>query len=312
MISGWRRKLWALSLLARHGKPSTVLSFGGGLGDQLLLSALAREFQLKGEPRVWISTYVPELFVGNPDVERVVKPDSSREQWFIVRFGGRQVRPDYSPYIPEERRDMPPKKHLLAIMCEQAGISGQVSLRPYLHLTRNEIKAGRLFEKQVVIQNTGQSSKHFMWTKEWYPDRFQEVVNALKPHFNFIQVGGKNDPKLEGAHDFRGRTSIRESAALLANSVFFVGLVGFLMHLARAVDCRAVILYGGRELPSQSGYPCNENLTGQTACSPCWRRDDCPGQRACMDQITSKHVIDGVQRCLDQVGRPLEVEQLTL
>jgi len=215
-------------------------------------------------------------------------------------------------HIPEERRDTPPSKHVLAIMCEQAGISGSVDLRPYLYLTDSEMQKGRLLEKQIAIQSTGQSSKYFMWTKEWYPERFQEVVDALKNRFNFVQVGGKDDPKLEGTHDLRGQMSLRGTAAVLANSVLFVGLVGSLMHLARAVDCRATIVYGGRELPSQSGYPCNENLTGQTSCSPCWRYDDCPGQRACMEQITSKHVIEAVQRCASKHNQPLEIEQSTL
>jgi hypothetical protein len=39
---------------------------------------------------------------------------------------------------------------------------------------------------------------------------------------------------------------------MMVNSVLFVGLVGFLMHLARAVDCRATFICGGRELPSLS------------------------------------------------------------
>jgi len=98
----------------------------------------------------------------------------------------------------------------------------------------------------------------------------------------------------------------------MVNSVLFVGLVGFLIHLACAVDYRATIIYGGRELPSQSGYPCSENLTGQTSCSPCWRYDDCPGQRACMDQIISEYVIQTVQRCGSRHNQPFEVEQLTL
>lgn len=286
-----------------------MLSFGGGLGDQLLLTTIAREFYRRKQPRVWVSTFIPELFAGNSDIQRIIGQDSDDDQWFIGRFGGKTIRPNYAPHIPGERRDTPPAKHLLAIMCEQAGLSGRVDLRPYLHLTRNEIQQGRICKRQIAIQSTGQSSKHFMWTKEWYPDRFQSVVDVLKDQFNFVQVGGKNDFKLEGARDLRGQLSIRGTAAVLANSVMFVGLVGFLMHLARAVDCRATIVYGGRELPSQSGYPCNENITGQTSCSPCWRYDDCPGQRACMEQISSEQVIQAVQRCVAKTKQPLELEQ---
>ena len=42
---------------------------------------------------------------------------------------------------------------------------------------------------------------------------------------------------------------MRESAAILSRSLAFVGQVGFLMHLARAVDCRSVIVYGAQLQP---------------------------------------------------------------
>lgn len=312
MIAGWRRKLWATGILALHGKPMVVLSFGGGLGDQLLLSSIAREYRRRGKLRVWVSTSVPELFVGNADVQRTIRQDSAHDQWFVNRFGGKFIWPNYSPHVPEERKDIPPKKHILAIMCEQAGLSGRVDIRPYLHLNHNEIKLGRICERQVAIQSTGQSAKHFMWTKEWYPERFQSVVDILKNQFNFVQVGSASDFKLRGAHDMRGKLSIRGTAAVLANSLCFVGLVGFLMHLARSVECRSAIVYGGRELPSQSGYICNENLTGQTSCSPCWRYDNCSGQRACMEQITVEHVVHAIQRVVNKNGTQLEFERSTL
>ena len=312
MHVGWRRKLWATGILARYGKPSIVLSYAGGLGDQLLLTTIARELHQRGKPRVWVSSLVQDLFLGNPDIQRIIAQDSDDDQWFVGRFGRKSIRPNYAPHIPEERRDTPPTKHLLSIMCEQAGLSGQVDIRPYLHLTRSEIKQGRICERQIAIQSTGQSSKYFMWTKEWYPERFQAVVDTLKNQFNFVQVGSKNDFKLQGAHDMRGKLSIRGTAAVLANSVVFVGLVGFLMHLARSVECRSAIIYGGRELPSQSGYICNENLTGQTSCSPCWRYDNCPGQRACMEQITVEHVVHAIQRVVNKNGTQLEFERSTL
>ena len=312
MLVGWRRKLWAAGILARYGKPTLVLSFSGGLGDQLLLTIISRELRQRRKPRAWVSTFAPDLFLGNPDIQRIIGQDSNDDQWFVERFGGKSIRPNYAPHISEERRDIPPAKHLLAIMCEQAGLSGQVDLRPYLYLTRNEIKLGRICEQQIAIQSTGKSSKHFILNKEWFPERFQAVVDALKNQFNFVQVGSKNDFKLQGAHDMRGKLSIRGTAAVLANSVVFVGLVGFLMHLARAVECRAVIIYGGRELPSQSGYICNENLIGQTACSPCWRYDSCSSQRACMEQITVEHVVQAIRRVVNKNDKHLELERLTL
>ena len=106
--------------------------------------------------------------------------------------------------------------------------------------------------------------------------------------------------------DLRGQTSLRETAAILASSQLFVGQVGFLMHLARAVDCRSVIVYGGRETPEQSGYPCNVNLYSPVACSPCWRLNSCPFDRICLDMINADDVIAGVEQQVARAGATLE------
>ena len=58
------------------------------------------------------------------------------------------------------------------------------------------------------------------------------------------------------------------------------------MHMARAVDCPSVIVYGGRLRPDQIGYICNENLYNAVECSPCWLDTRCdfgrvlPGHRS--------------------------------
>jgi ADP-heptose:LPS heptosyltransferase len=88
----------------------------------------------------------------------------------------------------------------------------------------------------------------------------------------------------------------------------FVGLVGFLMHLARAVDCRSVIVYGGREWPSISGYTCNENLVSRPPCSPCGLYDGCEYQRACMNEISVDEALAAIRRQVDRWGTPLPID----
>ena len=80
----------------------------------------------------------------------------------------------------------------------------------------------------------------------------------------------------------------------LARSELFVNKVSGLMHLARAVDCPAVIVYGGRERPEISGYICNWNIRTSPPCSPCWQRNRCDHNRICMTDIASKTVIEAV------------------
>jgi ADP-heptose:LPS heptosyltransferase len=151
-----------------------------------------------------------------------------------------------------------------------------------------------------------------MKNKEWFQDRLQSVCDRLATDFRIIQIGAVSYPKLDGVVDMRGKTTIRQSAALLANAKAFIGLEGFLMHLARAVDCRSVIIYGGRIAPWQIGYIANENLYSAVECSPCWLRNRCDHDRKCMDQITVEQVLAAVRRQIQKHGTPLEVETANL
>ena len=137
-------------------------------------------------------------------------------------------------------------------------------------------------------------------------------MDALKHDFDFVQVGDPADPPLDGVRDLRGKTSLRQTAAVLQASAVFVGQVGFLMHLARAVDCRSVVVYGGRERPDQTGYVANENLYTPLPCSPCWRENACDFGRECMDRITPDVVVEAVLRQAEKSGQPLPVETHTL
>jgi hypothetical protein len=292
-------------IIRKHGLPSSILFFDGGIGDQLLLTCVARHLRQRGERRIWIASQSPELFAGNADISHVLPGHPDDYSWLVKRHGVVLHVLKYASHIRSEGRDIPPEKHMLAIMCEQAGIAGPVDLRPYLHLAESEYLHGKKVDRQVAIQSSGRSARYFMSTKEWFPERFQEVVDRLKSQVNFVQIGQAGDPPLSGVIDLRGRTTLRETAAVLAASELFVGLIGFPMHLARAVDCPAVIIYGGRELPSQSGYSCNinitkHNITKHTDCAPCWRWTDCPGQRSCMDQIKVDEVCEAILTRLAQ------------
>ena len=112
--------------------------------------------------------------------------------------------------------------------------------------------------------------------------------------------------------DLRGRTNLRQSAAVLANSLVFIGLSGFLMHLARAVDCRSVIIYGGREKPAITGYVANKNLYHQVRCAPCWLRNSCEFNHKCMDMVSVDNVISATADQIGRYGTLLEVQTASL
>lgn len=298
--------------LARFGRPSRLVLFGPlSLGDDLLCTTLFHEWRRRGQRHLWMMSRHPGLFTGNPDLERVVPIDEYHART-LAAYGTQVVRPYYVSMQPDEGASAPPTAHFLRQMCELAGLRGEVALRPYLHLTDAERHAGRIAPRQIVIHSTGRSAQFVSSNKEWFVDRFQSVVDALRDRFDFVQLGAAGDPPLAGARDLRGRTTLRESAAIVSASRVVVCLEGFLMHLARAVDVRAVVIYGGALSPAISGYSTNENLFSAVPCAPCWQRNRCDYHRRCMDVISANDVVAAILRAESRFGDPLATDRATI
>lgn len=287
---------------ARLGFPLRVYHGAGGIGDDLLCTCVFRELKKRGEQNIVFRTMYPSLFQGNPDVDISIRKK-------VPIIAGIMI---YGLNFFQLTYFVPLKEHFLASMCRMAGVTGEVALRPYLFLRPNELAAGRLFERQIVIQSAGIGTTTPMKNKEWFPERFQAVASRLQSKADLIQLGTPLDPPLKGALDIRGKTSLREAAAILANSRAFVGQVGFLMHLARAVECRSVIVYGGRETPDKTGYIANRNLVGVTPCSPCWEENKCDFDRECMKLISVENVVNAAIEQNDRHGSSLETEVVNL
>ena len=294
------------------GCPESVIFFGHGIGDDLLCTAVAHELKKRSSGKLVMFSKHASLFDHNPDIEAVYNlgyPTIGRRRY----AGYSCIIPQFSDYDPESVRDSFRDEHVITTMCRIAGITGGIELRPYMILTPEERLRGRLFDRQVVIQSAGiASGPGRMKNKEWFPERFQEVVDQLRGEVSFVQLGSESDPPIKGALDLRGKTSFRESAAILAASRVFIGIEGFPMHLARAVDCRSVIIYGGREDPQILGYSCNENLVGAMSCAPCWQRNRCDYDRECMRMIEPDQVVAAVLRQLARHGSPIKGEFIDL
>lgn len=290
----------------RLGFPGHYYAGNGSRSTDLASTFVLRELRKRGTRSIALMTAHPEIFENNPDADKLVLRPQGRRGWGelglpLVTFGERK-------YDPMRDADEAPKEHQFITMCRQAGLGGPVELRPYLFLTPKEFAAGKISAQQVVMQSSDLTATIAMRNKEWYPDRFQQVCSELRADVQVIQLGAASDPKLEGATDLRGQTTAREAAAILANSLVFIGLAGFLMHLARAVDCRSVIVYGGHERPTQTGYVCNKNLYTGVRCAPCWLRNPCDFNRKCMDMITPQQVVAAAADQIAKFGTLLEIQ----
>ncbi len=281
------------------------------IGDDLLCTAVARELARRGQRRTWMMSNHPELFLNNGDIDRVVPVDDYHAR-LLSRLGATVTQPYYFRESSDRSRYLPPSRPIIAEMCALAGVSGEVELRPWINLTPAEKEAGKLHSRQIVMHTSGLSAGSAMANKEWLHDRFQAVADELSSRFTIVQLGSARDPALCGAHDLRGQTTLRESAAIVACARVVVCQVGFLMHLARAVDTRAVVIFGGVELPAITGYAANENLYSAVDCAPCWMPNNCPADHKCMTAISVDGVVEAVARAEARQGEVLPVERASL
>jgi hypothetical protein len=302
---------WVWRVARERGRPEILIHFGTAPGDDLLCTIVVRELAGRGQKKIWMMSNYPELFEGNADVAQVV-PAEDRFQDYAILMCGKLQQLEYAPIDWEKDQSKPPGRHIIAELCVRAGINGSIAVHPHLHLSAAEKEKQAWAGDWIAIQSSGLAGRWPMRNKQWFPERFQQVVDRLKDDFQFVQIGSQTDPLLQGTTDLRGKTSIRETAAILSNCRLYVGNVGFLMHLARAVECPSVIIFGGREAPWQSGYTCNINLYSDLPCAPCWLWNRCDYNHKCMDIISTDAVVAAIEEKLRQPRENLAVDYLSI
>lgn len=220
-----------------------------------------------------------------------------REKWFRWKAklmpGGYQCIDLY--YSHDYDKEPSLNEHLLDIMARKAGLES-IDLKPEIQF---ELDPSPVFPEEDKIRIGIHSlGKEFPpGVKDYTPERWNEVIRLVKSandRVSFVQLGAGADPLLNGVtYNLRGMTSIQGSVSVLTQLDLFVGQVGFLMHASRAVECPAVIVYGGSEKAHQSGYAENTNIESNPECSPCWIKE-CPHNVKCMAEIDPKQVADKI------------------
>lgn len=275
-----------LRLLYYLLRPRTVFlrRTSNGLGDNLLLTALLPEIRTRmPDHRIVVETPWKELFEHNPHADWVTDKH--------MKTTRRHIKPVYRV---GKRGDRP----FLEQMLDYIG-SGSAGA-PRIYLTEREVQRARdAYPGRYVAVCPAGKTAFSSNRREWGLANFQELRDMLG-QYRFVQIGLMRDPLLDNVSDARG-LSVRESAAILHNAWFFIGLEGGFMHVARAVGTRSVIIFGGYILPEMSGYEENINISSEVDCSPCYNshvsQAPCETMK-CMKAIAPGAVHDRILRGL--------------
>lgn len=139
------------------------------------------------------------------------------------------------------------------------------------------------YKNVVLMHITSVSSRNHLWPHE----NWVELVRQL-PEYTFIQLGLEKELYVEGAVDWRGKTTLREVFGLMKYASSFVGIESCLAHITNAFDTPGVVLFGDSS-PVHWGHSNNINIYKDVSCGPCYYYlwgQGCPYGNKCMKQIT--------------------------
>jgi len=156
-------------------------------------------------------------------------------------------------------------------------------------------------QKYVTIHNGADIARQ---TKCWPTPHWNELVRMLKDRgYKVVTLGKQFEEKVDGAVDLTGMTTFFETAALIAKARFHIDSESGLVHIARGVGTRSIVLFGPTPVEC-FGYGDNINLETPIECRGCWWSSDywwrdCPHGYAapvpCMAKITPQMVMEKVE-----------------
>lgn len=280
----------------------------GGLGDVLMHTPILKALKQR-EPSAKIILYgnriSRELFLHNPNVDQFIVYNTFARMLYRIRLYARvpnQVSLAYGMLQPSLQFR---GSHAIEIMARMLGLSLE-DKQVQIYLTQQEDSEAKKrlaqYPNPVLIQITSRSSSN----QNWPIEKWQELIRAA-PEFTFIQVGSTDEEYVDGAINLLGKTSIRETLALLKNVGSFVAVDSFLNNASNAFLVNGCVLFGPSP-PDIWGYPHNINIFKDPKCGPCIdtiRNNPCPYGKTCMNEISVQEVKQALHIQFDSIQPPI-------
>lgn len=197
--------------------------------------------------------------------------------------------------------------HAIQVACNVHNISN-ATLQPRIKLSKKEIdKANRLLNSYSLSANQyicvePHAKKGFTPNKTWFWENWQHLVKLTNRYirdnhldYRLVQIGVATDKVLDEVVNLTGKSNFRETGEILKNSITFIGYIGGLVHLSKAVGKKSIVLVSAWEPFELASYPDDINFYTDIDCKNCGLKIPCPINRKCMQQITVEQVFKAVK-----------------
>lgn len=293
----------------QRGKPFAVIR-QGGLGDVVMVLSLVQRLHLAYPDRpVYFITEQRQPLINHPDIR--------------LMFGMEELERPHSEWDILDLRlayETRPKMHVFDAYLEAAGM--QALNRPEL------LKANRprLYPTLLCGRVAWELLSPGWWcaihagplpvkAKNWPLPNWQAVIDALQANgWKVLVVGTEANPftGVDLAWKPEDEYGALTLAALLGRCQLFIGVDSFPAHVAQAMDCRSVVLFGPTN-PQRFmwGDPARSSFIWATAtCSPCdgslplppCTQPDKGGISRCMAAITPQSVLKAAEQLLPEAS----------
>ena len=271
------------------------------IGDVILINSLTKEIKHKypdSEITVCINEVYKNIIEYNPDIKEILTSPQWLSQWsdIVAMFRNydevmipqQTTGEDNNWHQLEEHRH----QHLYDFYLKRCRLKETQERKLHMHpnaLDEFSENIKGLKDNILIHSQSGGEAK------DW--DKFNELMQALN-RTDIIQVGGKNDKRIDDAIDLCGKLTFNETYCLCKKSKLFIGLDSGLEHISAASGIPTIVLQGA-SIPETSGA-FGKNVIHIVSKSPCELR--CHGIRGkcikgnkCINNISVDEVINKIE-----------------
>ncbi|MBI5690654.1 MAG: glycosyltransferase family 9 protein [Verrucomicrobia bacterium] len=271
-----QRLRWPNPLSPPYRQKEIVLYRPGELGDVVMCLAVVRAIRERNpHAHLTLVTHFHELLAGHPLLNRVLSPDAADQA--TLR---RMISLRYEVFIPL-------RWHVIDYFAGCVGLTDIAHDIPLPDFGAELGELGAHLQDRRPRIAVCRTAGPFTPNKDWPAERWDELIRRLEQFATVIELGA-TAPAAGGSRgplDWRGRTTVRQYCAVIARVDLVITPVSSAVHIAAAYRVPTLSILGGYELPLNTAYPRHVALARSPSCSPCWRREPCPFDRACLREI---------------------------
>jgi len=249
-------------------------------GDVLMVTPILRELRVSHPgSRITFATACTDAIGKNEDVDRIIRTEEIEGEFdLVVNLDGAY---EEMPLI-----------HPVQAYAKKAGLESVDNHLFYYSQKRID------YDHQYVVIHGGPTG----WPgRDWCLDKFNIVSQYLrKQGLHVVNIGERRDSlKIDCDLDLVGNTNKDELAGWMDAAICFIGIDSYPAHLAQAMDCHSVVLFGTTLPQFRLTSPCAIGVTSDANCVGQHHREkppitysSCNGE--CMERISPKQVIESI------------------